>query len=75
MDNDGYVAQEDFAAFQACYTGVDDPDAVYDFDACRCMNSDGDVDIDATDLDAFEACASGPEVPGDVTCDDGLSPP
>jgi len=71
-DADGDVDQEDYAVFQACYTGAD---GTYDCPACRCMNSDEDTDIDEDDYGPFEACASGPDVAADVTCDDGLPLP
>lgn len=76
-DNDGDVDQDDFAYFQRCFTGTGDPMGVFDFDACRCMNTDGDSDIDTADFNAFAACAatSGPDIPADITCDDGLFNP
>ncbi len=69
-DNDGDVDQADFAAFQACYTGLDG--APFDCLACRCMNTGGDTDIDGDDLAAFEQCASGPGLAADPACDDLL---
>ena len=72
-DGDGDVDQDDFAAFQSCYTGTGA--GGYDCDACRCMNSDGDLDIDEDDYIAFEDCASGPDAPADVSCDDALPLP
>ncbi|HPD29337.1 MAG TPA: hypothetical protein PLL20_05040 [Phycisphaerae bacterium] len=74
-DDDGDVDQADFAVLQACYTGADDPDEIFNAEACRCVNSDGDSDIDAEDVAAFEACASGPGVLANVNCDNALSPP
>jgi hypothetical protein len=78
-DTDGDVDQEDFAVLQLCYTGADDPGGVYDFEACRCMNSDGatedPLDIDASDVAAFQACGSAPGVAATAACDDGLDPP
>jgi len=65
-DGDGDVDQDDFAAFQACYTGTGGGVP----DGCRCFNTDGDDDIDSTDLGKFEDCASGPAIPADPTCDD-----
>ena len=66
-DGDDDVDQDDFAAFQLCYTGTGA--SGFDCDACRCMNSDGDLDIDDDDYIAFEACASGPDVAADPDCD------
>ena len=71
-DADGDVDQADFAVFQACYT---ETGSTYDCPACKCMNSNEDVAIDGDDYGPFEACASGPDVPADVTCDDGLPLP
>jgi hypothetical protein len=70
-DNDGDVDQDDFAAFQLCLTGPNDPGGLFDC-SCKCMKGDADADIDDEDLGAFEDCASGPDVPADVTCDDLL---
>ena len=69
-DNDGDVDQNDFSAYQLCYTGpVKD---IVDFPHCRCMDANGDGHVDAGDLAAFSKCASGPMVPADPTCDDDL---
>ena len=70
-DGDGDVDMDDFAVFQGCdHLGLAPLTA-----ACRCMNVDGNSVIDTADLDAFTACASGPAVPADITCDDALPPP
>ncbi|GMU22541.1 MAG: hypothetical protein AMXMBFR13_26260 [Phycisphaerae bacterium] len=64
-DGDGDVDQEDFAAYQLCYS-------VAGLGAgCECFDADGDTDVDSNDLGAFEACASGPDIMADETCDDG----
>jgi len=65
-DGDEDVDQDDFAAFQLCYTG---PGGGVP-DGCDCFDNDADGDIDTTDLGDFENCASGPAVPADKTCDD-----
>ncbi len=77
QDNDGDVDGDDFAFFQLCHTDADDPLFIYDAETCRCMNSDGDLDIDSADFNAFLNCAntSGPDVPADIACDDGLADP
>jgi hypothetical protein len=67
-DGDGDVDQADFAAFQRCITGTDDPGSVYNADNCACFDRDFDSDIDQSDLLAFEACVSGPNVPADPGC-------
>lgn len=82
-DRDGDVDQADFAVLQICLTGADDPGELFDPAKCNCFDRDqmdadpqfrpsidGDDDVDATDLDAFEACASGPGIPANVNCDD-----
>ncbi len=38
---------------------------------CNDPRFDADGDVDSTDVTAFEACASGPEVPANASCDDG----
>ena len=68
-DEDGDVDQEDFAAFQICYTDSDDPGGVFDAEACLCMDANGDADVDSADWVMFEACASGPDIPAQVGCD------
>ncbi|MBI4578960.1 MAG: hypothetical protein HY718_04605 [Planctomycetes bacterium] len=75
VDGDHDVDGNDFAAYQRCYTGDGDPSGAYDAEACRCLNSDSETDIDLTDLVSFAACASGPSVPADAACDDALPPP
>jgi len=65
-DGDGDVDQDDFAAFQICYTG---PGGGVP-DDCSCFDNDADGDIDTTDLGDFENCASGPAIPADPACDD-----
>jgi len=71
LDGDADVDQEDFGVFQACITGPDDIDQVFDPSQCRCADWDGDEDVDQDDQDRFEACASGPAVPAAIDCDDG----
>ncbi len=70
-DGDGDVDQEDFAVFQRCITGADDPSGAFDPEICQCFNRDGGdpEDIDEIDLAAFRACGSGPDVPADPDCD------
>jgi len=77
-DGDADVDQDDFGAFQACFTGAAGGGPVDG--VCACFDRpepgfpDGDGDIDELDLDAFEACASGPEIAADTTCDDPVEP-
>ncbi|UCD27616.1 MAG: hypothetical protein JSV03_10930 [Planctomycetota bacterium] len=76
-DEDGDVDQDDFAEFQLCYTGDGDPGGIFDPDNCKCFDkepSGGDDDVDENDFNPFQNCAatSGPKVPADITCDDGL---
>jgi hypothetical protein len=70
-DGDGDVDMGDFAEFQRCLTtgsgGPADP-------ICRCMNADGNTEINLPDLNGLLNCASGPGVAADTTCDDALSP-
>jgi len=61
-DQDGDVDHADFAAFQACYTGLNDPGSAYDAQKCHCFDRDNDQDVDEADLGEFEACATGADV-------------
>jgi len=69
-DGDEDVDMYDFGAWQLCYTGPGDPEAVFDADKCWCFDRDDDSDVDAVDFLAFEACFSGGDVPADPACDD-----
>ena len=67
-DGDVDVDQDDFARFQACFTGTG---GTMDEFNCHCFDREGDDnDIDLIDLAAFELCASGPDVAADPACDD-----
>jgi len=68
-DDDGDVDQDDFAVFQACYTGPNDMGGTFDPEVCLCMDPDNDSDVDSADLVVFEACASGPDIPAEIGCD------
>lgn len=57
-DGDGDVDMDDFAVFQACYTGTSTTIP----SGCSCFDTNADGMIDATDFAAFEACATGPDV-------------
>ena len=77
VDTDHDVDQEDFGMWQACFSG--DNNAHPDTKVCQCFDRDdttgeqgGDGDIDATDLDWFVNCWSGPTVPALTACDGGL---
>lgn len=64
-DLDGDVDLDDYARFQACYSGSGvtqtDPD-------CAWADMDGDNDVDPADFDLFRGCLSGPGVPSDPHC-------
>ncbi|MHC4445198.1 MAG: hypothetical protein ACYTA5_21580, partial [Planctomycetota bacterium] len=67
-EGDGDVDQDDFAEFQACYTG----DGIFALsDLCDCFDRDNDDDVDTADYGEFQKCASGPNIPvaGDPDCD------
>ena len=70
-EGDGDVDQDDFAAFQACFTGLGGGVPA----GCQCFDRDANNRIDEDDYIAFEDCASGPDVAADVSCDDPLSLP
>jgi len=82
-DRDNDVDLMDFALLQRCITGAGDPAGKFDVAACDCFDRDpmdqdpvfrrsidGDGDVDATDLAAFVACSTGPDVPPNPACDD-----
>jgi len=68
-DDDADVDQDDFAKFQACFTGGGGTAA----EECICFDQEpvgGDGDVDSLDYGLFENCASGPAMPADPSCDD-----
>jgi hypothetical protein len=72
-DGDGDVDQADFAAFQACYTGLYGGVGA----GCECFDlnpgtGEGDGDVGPVDYGVFEDCSSGPGIAADKTCDDPL---
>lgn len=62
-DRDGDVDQDDFAAFQLCFSGSGRPMPGND---CDCFDRDpttrGDLDVDSEDLKQFKKCITGPAV-------------
>ncbi len=60
-DQDGDVDQDDFAQFQACYSG--DYDYTTPPENCICFDPDESGKIDADDFAAFTSCATGPGIP------------
>jgi len=74
-DGDGDVDQDDFAAWQLCFSG---PGGGPVLGPCECFDVDGpgelpDGDVDQADYAWFETCASGPDVPADAGCDDDVA--
>jgi hypothetical protein len=67
-DGDGDVDQQDFAVIQLCTTS--EPMTATSPEECLLSDVNGDLLIDITDVEAFDACGSGPDVPADITCDD-----
>jgi hypothetical protein len=62
-DGDNDVDQDDFAAFQLCFSGQGKPLLG---EGCACFDrgpAGADDDVDADDLDAFTNCLSGPTIP------------
>jgi hypothetical protein len=57
-DWDGDVDQDDFGAFQVCYTGTNGGVPA----GCSCFNRNGDNGVDATDFTKFTDCFTGPNV-------------
>jgi len=62
-DHDGDVDQDDFGAFQVCYTGTTSGVPA----ECKCFNRNTDTVIDGTDLTAFLGCWTGPNVTWSAT--------
>jgi len=62
-DRDLDVDQDDFAVFQRCYTGPDNPPLPTGPGYCFCFDRLDDKDVDEADYSAFEACATGPGIP------------
>ncbi len=67
-DADGDVDQTDFAYVQRCFSGEGNVSGLDDPYPCRCLDDDGDQDVDLDDLDAFLFCVSGPEIDADPAC-------
>jgi len=63
FDGDDDVDQEDFAFMQRCYNPLGLPDG------CLCADADRDLAVDTVDMNAFDACASGPSVAANPLCD------
>ena len=66
-DHDGAVDQNDFGAFQVCYTGWPTGGVPV---GCECFDRDHSGGINTTDLTAFMDCLTGPSVPWST----GLTP-
>lgn len=62
-DRDNDVDLDDFAVFQACMTGANDPHGIFDPERCGCfdrgLDQPFDGDIDGSDLVMFRNCLSG----------------
>ncbi len=59
-DADGDVDQDDFAQFQACYSGEEDyPSSP---ENCACFDADDSGKINAIDFATFTDCATGPGI-------------
>jgi ELWxxDGT repeat protein len=58
-NRDGDTDAEDFAILQTCLTG----EAGTVTDACQCFDHNSDTLIDATDIQSFIDCATGPAIP------------
>jgi hypothetical protein len=72
-DDDGDVDQDDFGLFQRCMGPeviLYPPCSLEPLSYCICFDRNLDRQIDQRDFAAFEACASGPDVPADPACDD-----
>ncbi len=65
FDQDGDVDLNDFAVFQTCFRGPNQPIA---HPECDGADLDGDQDVDLTDFAAFQACHNGPNRPASTAC-------
>lgn len=73
-NGDGDVDQSDFAMFQRCFSGADNPFLTEGENAyCQCFDRDnggaGDGDVDLDDYGAFMKCMSGPGILWTATVD------
>jgi hypothetical protein len=57
---DNAVDQDDFAAFQVCYTNAVDPNMTT---KCKCLDRDKANGVDDGDFTKFQACITGPMTP------------
>jgi hypothetical protein len=57
-DHDGDVDQDDFGAFQICYSGSGAVPT-----GCSCFDRDGNNNVNSDDFGEFSDCWSGPNVP------------
>jgi hypothetical protein len=58
-DGDSDVDLPDFAVFQSCFNGPNQPYAAASL-ACLCLDADADADVDLDDFAVFQACFNGP---------------
>jgi hypothetical protein len=65
LDLDGDVDQDDFGAFQACFSG---PGISQEAAECLPARFDTDEDVDQDDFTVFEGCVSGANTPADPEC-------
>lgn len=67
FDDDNDVDLEDFAHFQACFSGAGEPQLD---PACDKARLDNDPDVDQNDCAIFRKCMTGPGIPLDLSCFD-----
>ncbi|GMU23501.1 MAG: hypothetical protein AMXMBFR13_35790 [Phycisphaerae bacterium] len=70
-NDDSYVDQQDFLAFQDCATGPAPAPSVFEAlsQTCRCMDVNKDQAVDQEDFGLFQRCFSGSLQPADPGCD------
>lgn len=65
LDRDGDTDLDDFAAFQVCLSGPDEPQVLA---SCQVARLDDDSDVDQDDFDLLQGCLSGADVPAADHC-------
>jgi hypothetical protein len=66
IDGDPDVDVDDFAAYQACFTGSTAPATLSP--TCACLDRNHDGKVEAFDFGVFLNCARGPSIPAALDC-------
>ena len=69
-DSDGDVDQSDFGVMQQCMGLTSDVPVSFTNIPCACFDCDHNQIVDQEDVSEFKKCASGPDVPYSLDCND-----